>query len=623
MNVGTGDALTAAERSTLRAIVLRCGEEPFTTEALEQGERGRLTGYAAELGVERLRQRGIVETRRKSWGETIHALAPGLLADWLPAFAEGLTSRGAVDEASVAQAIEPRAGFAQRLFGFVAEAAYGGIALTQKGTFHKRDLARLEARFPGHQPALDGLDIAYHHRDKLDKRLAVLYDAALRLGLLRNGVARVECVPERIEAWLALDARARDAALLELWWDVYTPADVWLQLGAAALKRLPPGRWFDADAMFDALRDAGGATGGRSREDALRAIREYWIEPMASFGWLDVGTVRGRDGALAVRRPAPEEPGDEGWYVQPDFEVIVPPDAPYAARWALESFAEYAGGDAVDRYRLTRAAWERALQAGGEPDRLIETLRRHALYGLPEPVETTLSQWSASFGAVVVEEVTLLRCRHQSDADFLRGDPSVAGCIAAQIGEKDFVVRASEAKRLVELLKRQGFSPLVRKEGEASARDAESAGERTGGERDAGGRSHGASSDGSGSSAPGSFARIGEGIVHSRRSALAFPLDPSPAGTAELRAKLSRVPQAWLTTLRSYHATTVRDLLQTAIDVRTSVRLNVDGRAVVLVPKRIQAIGGEWLVQGFVDGEPATVRSSDCREAQLLVPEQA
>ncbi|WP_309121368.1 helicase-associated domain-containing protein [Paenibacillus sp.] len=596
--------LTTVERKTLEMIVLRFAEEPFGAEALERAFPGRVTGFEAELGLERLRARGIVETRRKAWGETIHALAPGLFADWQGYYLTALGEPCLLDDAAVEPNYEPKAGFAKLLLFFLADVANVGIGLTQKGTFAKKDAMRLATRVDVAEESLAGLDIAYLHQDKLGKPLAVLYDAALRLGLVRNGASALELDRERVDAWLAKPLPDIEAELRALWWDVYTPSDVWLQHGGAALRRMPPGRWFAVDRAADGLLAAGVPTGGRTEDEAREAIARHWLRPLAAFGFAELGS---SEEGLAARMTAPLDIDEEetGWYVQPDFELIVPPTAPFRSRWELEACAEYAGGDAVDRYRITKASWERALASGRDAEALLEVVRSGARYGVPEPVEAALRQWSAAYGALTLEDVTLLRCRNAEDAAYLKAEPSLSECFVAQIGELDFIVRRSMTKTLADALKRQGFSLRAGGSAADAASNAEDAGEAP-----ARGRS----------AAPGASAG---GIVHSRRNAALFPLDPAPAGTKPLRERLSAAPQAWLRSMRKYHASTVRDLMETAIDARTSVRLVMDGREVELVPKRVMPAGTDWIVQGYIDGEETTVASSACGEAQLLVPEQA
>src|SRR5690606_38404056 len=260
------------------------------SESIERAFLGRITGFEAELALERLRGRGIVEARRKSWGESVHALAPGLLADWqryfIPALADGVL----VPTESVDRNYEPHPDFRKLLFFFLAETVYGGgIALTKKGGFQKKDTQRAAARLNVAEAALDGFDITCSHQDSLGKPLAVLYDASLRLGLVYPGQGRVEPAADRIRSWLSLPSRDANAQLLSLWWDVYTPADIWLQHGAAAVRNIPRGQWFSVRRLAQALIEAGVTTSGRCDAEAEQSLFSYWLKPMAAFGLMELG----------------------------------------------------------------------------------------------------------------------------------------------------------------------------------------------------------------------------------------------------------------------------------------------------------------------------------------------
>src|SRR5690606_28833702 len=137
--------------------------------------------------------------------------------------------------------------------------------------------------------------------------------------------------------------RDANAQLLSLWWDVYTPADIWLQHGAAAVRNIPRGQWFSVRRLAQALIEAGVTTSGRCDAEAEQSLFSYWLKPMAAFGLMELGMLP--DGPAARLLPYEEDEEEKLWYVQPDFEIIVPPAAPLLARWDLEACAEYCAGD--------------------------------------------------------------------------------------------------------------------------------------------------------------------------------------------------------------------------------------------------------------------------------------
>lgn len=596
------EQLTSVEEQVLRIAVLRYAEEPFTSEALEEADPGRMTGFAAEVGIDRLRRRGVIETRKKAWGEVFHTLAPGLLTAWQRTLVPALGDpRGcALEDDEVEPVVEPTAGFAKMLLSFLAMAANEGLALTQKGTFHKKDIQRIQSRIAAAEERLAGLDIHYMHEDKLGKSVAIVYDAALRLQLLRSGVSKAELREDALRAWLSQPRRRTEEQLLQLWWEVYTPNDVWLQHCAAALRNLPDGKWCGVEQVCSALLDAGVPANGRSREEARSVLQSYWLEPMAALGWLELGGRARREAPGpaesidAVRKRGFSE-DEDGWYVQQDFEVIVPPTVPLASLWNLEACAEYAGGDTVERYKITKDSWQRALGRGWDGVALLEALAAGAAFPVPETVRTVIEQWSASYGAVVVEDVALLRCKHSRDATFLLKDESTAPYIRTQLTELDFIVSKPHVKQLIEALKKRGFTPrIVEDRGET----VEPAGQ------------------------PAALGTSSGGIIYSRRNAALFPLDAAPEGVERLREKLDQVPQAWLSSFRKYHPSTLRELVETAIDMRISVKLSVNGQEAELVPKQLRRSGKDWVVQGYIDGQAADVGPEEVGEIKLIVPEQ-
>jgi hypothetical protein len=590
----TVEELTIPEKKTLETIVLYFAEEPFTSETLEEAAQGRLTGYEAELGIERLRGRGILETRRKSWGERFHRLAPGCFAEWQQALIgeAAAAEKILLDSESVMPVQDMPTGFPKALFLFLADAAYDGLALTQKGVLHHRDLQRLTAKIDWPEEWLAGLNIQYLHQEKLPKSIAILYDAALRLGLVRNGAAKVEIVEERVESWLSLPSSAMEERLLDLWREVYTPRDVWLQHGAAWIQRLPEGRWCSVKAMTAALAEAGAATGGRSIEEGMRALEGEWLRPMAAIGFLELGE-RMPGGELAVRKPSRLE-GEERWFVQPDLDILVPPAVSYRALWIAASCAERIGGHPLDTYKITKKSWTKALEAGKDPEKLLEALEAYAAHGIPDSVRTTLQQWSESFGAVSIQEAALLRIRREEDAAFLRQEESIAPFIAEVLNAQVFLIPKRHVPRLAEALKQLGFTPRLTREAEGA---------------------EAASSPKTASLPPSA------GLVHSRRNAAVYPIDPAPEGTERLQERISKLPVSWLASLRQYHASTYRDMLETAAELRVSVKLLVAGREAEFIPKSLQQSGSEWTVRGWMDGKEKQIASAEIGGAQLVIPD--
>jgi hypothetical protein len=595
--------LTNTEEKTLRTIVVHFAEEPFTCESLESAAPWDLTGYEAEKGVAGLRRRGIVVTRKKAWGERLHMLAEGVFGAWQQAYI-GLRPEEWTESAeSVEPIYEPRRDLAAMLFGLLSYARRNGLQLTQRGTLHKRDLQRLAERLNLSDEGFSGFECAYMHQDKYPVVFAILYDAALRLGLIRNGLGQAVLDEQAVKMWLSQSGSVMNERLLSLWWQIYTPSDVWLQHAAAMLQALPGGRWASVSCLAQRLRELGAPLGGRSEAEASAALRSHWLLPMRALGWLEFGM--GGDDAGEVEwfrwkpafGPQAERDGaEDGWYVQPDFEIIVTPGVSYSRRFDLEALAVYEGGDEVERYRLTKEAWEAAMDAGQDVKNMIENLRSGAKYGIPANVEDTLREWGERYGNVAVEQVTLLRCRDILHAEEIRQNPMTQPYILAALGDRDFIVRADQADELLALLERQGYSPR-----KASAREEHPGdGKRAAGDTGAG---------------------MSEGIVYSKRSAAIFPIDPNPPDVTELETLTGSVPHAWVKQFRRYHASTVRDVIETAIRIRTAVKLGRDDEVCMFYPRRMERSANCERAVGYIGGDEVALIPEEWSEVQLLLPE--
>lgn len=590
-----GTELTSVEEKTLRIIVARFGEEPFSMEVLEGAAPERLTGFEAMLGVERLRERGIVVTRKKAWGERLHSLADGVFPHWQAAFF-GL-SLALPEHERVETVREPKRGLARLLFDLLSQISCGGGALTQKGVPHKKELSGWTAGADVTGEELEGLEIAYVHADKLPKAFAVIFDAALRLGLLQVGVGRLELVAERVRRWLKETPEERERRLQELWWDVYMPNDIWLQHAAGVLRSLRAGEWLPVPHIGERLEALEVPSASRTAEQLETAIWGYWLTPMIAFGMLERGEWKRGDGSVVacVRWKETVREGGGKWYVQPDFEVIVPPDVDFEARWHLAGLADYEGGDEVERYRLSKSSWRGALERGDEAKAGIDVLRRHAAYGVPEEVERSLQEWSDRFGSICFEDVTLLRCRDRNDAEALLASELTSPYLLSRVGDRDFIVSKLQVKALAELLERQGFSPRFT----AGAADKPEPGPQRG------------------PSSPGSAS----GIVYRKRASV-FPVDSEPPGTEALRRRLEQVPLAWFKSLRKYHHTTMRELVETAIAVKTAVRCRRADEEWYIYPQSLQvSSNGTFQVTGYRDGKETVVASDGWEELQLYLPE--
>ncbi|AFH64346.1 helicase-associated domain-containing protein [Paenibacillus caseinilyticus] len=609
--------LGAAEREVLHAVVRWAACEPFDAGALERALPGHLSGAEARAGLAGLLRRGLLFAFRKTWGEHTYLLPSDGFAMWqdvlFPGLPEGLGQGALFADADGLGG--SGVGLGGELFGVLAAAAQQGLKLTKHGTLHKKQIAKLAEGIRFEPGRLAGAGLKYAYGDTYPLELAVLLDLALRLGLLVQGDEELILRTEGLQSWLALPGAEQDRVLYGLWQGLALPGGAPLQHAVRLLEKLPEGVWFPAEAVISVLQDNGLAGGGESAAELAERLRGQWVAPLTAFGWLEEG--RTPAGLTVYRWTAqPWEGGGEAmpdteegqFMVQPDFDILVPPDVSQAVRWELACLSDLASADHVSLYKLSRQSVRRALEHGRTADEICSFLRAHAMYGLPENVEHTLQQWAKPFGRTRFVQAVLLRCADEETAEAVAKLPGAERYLVESSGAKDFIVEAGELKGFSALLEKAGFmAGLPQGSGEekqrrypklepASAQDA---------------RSVWASLEAAGSD---------KGMIYSRHSVACFQMEGSVPETADLYPRLGEIPAGWLRDYRTYHSSTRREMVEKAIELKTSLQLRLKGTDVKLVPRKMQETRGTWSVTGYgtEPGEGAADGSRVSEEIRLL-----
>ena len=84
------------------------------------------------------------------------------------------------------------------------------------------------------------------------------------------------------------------------------------------------------------------------------------------------------------------------FFVQPDFEIMVPAEVAPQVRWKIENCAELLSCDRMSIYRVTKEHIVRASHSGFTSDKVVEFLRRYAATGVPEHMYHAIHQWGMS-----------------------------------------------------------------------------------------------------------------------------------------------------------------------------------------------------------------------------------
>ncbi|CAH0120089.1 hypothetical protein PAE9249_02602 [Paenibacillus sp. CECT 9249] len=634
--------LSPLELAALERIVKRHALAPFEMADLDKMADGRLSGAQIKVGWMRLRQKGLLYAVKKTWGERLFFipidLFPLLQREVAPLRLQPLDE----NEAGAANVVrEAKRGLVYELFYTLSFTAKHGLPLTGKGTVHKRNIQKLSSELELSDRDVAPLRLAYAHAEIYSPAFVLVLDMALRLGLLRKESERFQLVFPRLNEWLHLPAERMQAELLRLFVERYTPREGWLQHLAYALcfGELTPGRWYRAEDAAEWIRlHEFGPQSELSREMTAETIWEGWLSVLCALGWIELG--RGKEGDLLFRwicgtrfeadreyeADSLERMGDcaigahfrPSFYVQPDFEIIVPPDVPFAVRWELECCAKRLKSDIAVIYVLAKESFVHAVENGRSPHDIERLLGEWSAAGIPDNVLIALEQWKSQYGKVHFAETTLLRCEDGEVAAAIRNSSLLNGMLQP-LGETDFIVAKERIEEIRPLLEQIGYTPKRQIAGEGALPapsfprlDSAPAANRLLDD----GAWNGAGDD------AGDFAS--QGIVYTGSSLVYYDLDMEIPDLNELFPKLETLPNMWTKQMRSYHASTRKEMMELAVEWQTQVVLQKDGQAMPFLPLRVQSTKEDWSVEGYWYGADDAGKQrlfpSDWEEMKLVVP---
>jgi hypothetical protein len=558
----TRESADPAQRAVLRSIVSRYAGLPFEADRLvkQSEEQFGLTGAETRVALAKLRRSGILFAVRKAWGDRILFLPVDAIAVWQPLVhpADNLPLQR--DEAAAVERLAKIAPMALTLELLQAwhEIARQPVEFTTKGAPHRASVARVVAASGLASLRLTDLELRFPYAEQVPLPAAFIFDLGLSCGVLQLDGSGIRIRRPGLARWLSQPLGAAERSLRELVIERYCSADASFHLTAAAIFNLEEERWY---------------TEGRLADWQSFEQKEARLGFLEALGWIERGRWKGRD---VIRRKAVASLGSAPapLILQPDGEILVPPEAGLNTRWTLQDVAEKRVADLFFVYRITSASCEKAYKAGYSLDGVAGFLKQASGEPLPALMAALLRDGFGRLGRTRLTPATLLRTESAKLADELMGNPELSPMLLERIGERDFLVDAASAKLLRAKLSRYGYPPEEHEENASLHGEGETF-----------------ESEESGVAAK-------AGWIERRHDVSLFESDRTLQEIDDLFPGLGDIPAAWITKERSYHPSTSREMLQRAIAWQTAVQVAIEGETRLFVPKSIREEDSGWSVAG-------------------------
>lgn len=591
--------MTEAERRTLGLIVTEIGCNSFHIQELEKAASNRMTGAEVKVALAGLRGYGVVTVFRKSWGEQFYVLPEDGFEIWqkllLQPFPADQRLRGDEWE-TVGSAMTASRGLAQDLFHMLVIAASGEITLTQKGTLHKKTILKLTDQLQLANFGDCKLPFTYACTEVYEPGLAILLDAAVRLGLLQREESSIKLHKDTLAEWLSLTFGQQQSRLYQLWKQNAFPAAPWLQHAISIMQTIPDFQWCSINEIAVWLGQNQVQMGGLTEGRLIGELLQQWVLLLEKFRWIELvkddqywfrWLISVDVSEMSGQATRTEEKGC--LYIQPDFEILLPPTAPFLVEWEIAAFSQLTRSDQVRTYLITKQSFHRACDAGADWREWIDSLKKWSAYAVPDNVLHMLEQWGSQYGNVYFTEVALLRCLNKEMADLIVNNDKCKPFIQEKIGESSFIVSGDQIAEFRKLLEQMGAYPrrsLVKTETASNDKQCLSL----------------------------------QGWITSRDPIHIYELESSLHTLEDIYPDMQEIPALWLKEYRAYHASTKKDLIRKAIEWKSYLKLGKEGIDRYIVPKALSESQSGWTLTGTESMDEVSLGLEDWNEMQLILP---
>ncbi|MCM3746165.1 hypothetical protein M3223_02220 [Paenibacillus pasadenensis] len=562
-------------RQNLKSEKVKAGLSPQSLHVLQTllrdfglcgAEEGRLLEQAADTGswsrletalaLPELAEVGAVELRQRFWGERIVRVEPRLFESWTNAVFS-VSLHGLTPETNDIRPIPGGSStrlLSRVLLGALALLSRSGLQLTVKGQLRRKTVQELAEAIGLSVEGMQLLRLTPAWTIDYTLQAAFGLDWMTSEGLLSESLGGWRLDFDTLKSWLELPLLKREGQLLRWVCDRALGKGTAEAAAASVTALLEPDYWYSLDDLQAAADKRSGA------DSKLRP----WLELMVSCGWGELGEDRsGKDYFRMLLKPQElqtiygadendaqqvNEEAAEPLLIQQDGELWAGPWTAYRSLWLLELIADRGELRELTSYKLTPKSLGK-LQLGGDGGKLISELLEHGCEcALPPSVRAALEEW-------------LPAAASSNDSN-----PAVPAPQPAD-GSIDFW---DGCMKLLPLAVENAGAPA----GRGTLRLAVSQ-----------------------AADPFGLESL----------AAANPISP----LEEYAPELGRIPAAWTVAARSYHASTSRQLIESAIELGLAVELGTGASRRKFVPSELRREqGADWSATGFYRCEETKNRIS-------------
>jgi hypothetical protein len=374
-------------RQVLKIVIRKFGSLPFEENGLEQAalEEG-LSGAHVKSALLAMRRCGIVFALRKAWREELLVIPEEALPVWVSLLFPGALTEAADSMQERGESVGEAGCAAYDVLYLMHMADNGQLKTTRQGELAKPALRKLQ----------EGLAVSGEEAGLCPEKQVLRMARSSGLLAERPAASGLQPSVAALVSWLSRSVADVQRELYGHWKQTGSDeAEAWQLIASACIEQAAPNRWYRLDLLFEWLRDCGMIKdiADNLQQDFVRSC----LIPMQAFGWIRLLLL---DGCLAFSIPfslsgesGQAADGYDGFIVQSDLEIVVPPYPPLSLLWELLNWSELASRGQISVFRLTGNSVRRAAERGIAADSINRILQRHSLVPVEPAVTLAVKEW--------------------------------------------------------------------------------------------------------------------------------------------------------------------------------------------------------------------------------------
>ncbi|MCF6094216.1 helicase-associated domain-containing protein [Microaerobacter geothermalis] len=533
-------------------------------------------------GLTTLRQKGLVFTQIRPWGEKSYHIPLEIREAILK---DGLKEAGLGEASSdLSRNRGGKIGPHHRLFLLLSELSKEKVKLTSQGKLSKGWMERLE-RMNGLQESAERLEVSikaippFLKQEWLEKHfvLIALLSYAWSMEFLKEEGGYLGTDETNVVRWLKKTEEEMVYSFIQWYSDDFFNGEPMIQ--SVIVGTYTYQGEIEINRVSQLLENLPAGVSGnhvKSLDTFLRLFKELGL-----ISW------ENGDHFYWIKWPDQIKFAHDGHlYVQPNFDILFSCHTPFSIWWEVAQLAKLQTLDLMIQYGLDPSSICHVLDKGWTGEEIHDFLESEAKIPLPESVSQFIKDWSHRYGEVSFFEGVVMSVRTKRLANELEILSEISPYLVEKISDTHYLISKSHWETMMKGLEKKGYLP--RKQiipvGEGETKDKEH-------------------------------------IASEEKAVYPIQIEDTIPTIEDEVPELKEVPVQWFSPVSRFHGHTLKEMAGRSRGLQFPLRMHGERGVLHLIPNEVwESHHGIWIQGKDENGNEVMLNADDIKAIQMILP---